>query len=142
MNMGTPFAVSPQPVMSDGQSVTPVANESGTDSFSQMLTALTTGTTNLVIAPPNPTPGLTWPLALLEILGQSPNACGPALDLPEEAPNLAGQLQEATISLTEIMTVLQPIIASSELALPEPVLSPETFKVQAATFNVPPSDNF
>ncbi|MFN8455289.1 MAG: flagellar hook-length control protein FliK [Anaerolineae bacterium] len=108
--------VTPNPVIiPDGSSSNPAATEMSTGGFNQMLQALsTTGPVNVAAALPNAAKSSAWPLAWLEILGQSPNTSGPALDLLEEAPSLANLAGESAVSLTEIMTALQPIVTESQ----------------------------
>lgn len=120
----SPISVTPnQSVMPDGQSTNTVTTENGSADFNQILQALSPNvTTNSATAMPITTnKGITWPMAWLEILGQNPNPSGPALDLVEEAPNLANQSGESAISLTEIMTALQPMVTSSQLAVTTPL---------------------
>lgn len=122
MNISPVSIPSNQPVLSDGQSTNLPAVENSIDGFNEMLQALSSvAPVNSAAVLPIANKSTTWPMAWLEILGQNPNTSGPALDLLEEAPNLANQSDESAISLTEIMTALQPIVTESQLAAPTPL---------------------
>lgn len=119
----SPVSIAPNhPVMSDGQGTNTAVTENDTEGFNQMLQALSSGVpAHSGTDVPITNKSITWPMVWLEILGQSPNGSGPALDLLEEAPNLANQSTESAISLTEIMTALQPIVTESQLATATPL---------------------
>lgn len=113
-----PISITPnQAMVSDGQNTNTAVVDNNLDSFNQMLQALSSGVpVNSVTALPTPNKSTTWPMTWLEILGQNSNSSDPALDLLEEAPNLVNQSGETAISLTEIMTALQPIVTDSQVA--------------------------
>lgn len=118
MNIGNLFNTSGLSLPTDGPGAPPSA-EGDAAAFGQALEAATAGGQTLPVAAMlSPASPSNWPAAWLKIFGQNLPTTDPALDLLQEAPTPTGNSPELSVTLTELMAALQPVVNQSSVTLP------------------------
>lgn len=103
----------------DGQNTTP-GSEEDAGVFGQVLALKTAGEQALMSTDPllDTTNPPAWPAAWFKIFGQEPGAADTALDLLQETPDPGGKSPELSVTLTELIAALQPVVNQGSIALP------------------------